>query len=50
MKSCAHKRYPDEATARRCLWAISTNRRINVDKLTVKPCKLCKGWRIARSR
>jgi len=45
---CKSKRYGDEGTAKRCLWAIGQNKKIDVDKLTVKPCRACKGFHIAR--
>lgn len=50
MKLCKPRRYPDEATAKRCLWAMGQNKKVDVDKLTVRPCKDCKGWHVARSR
>lgn len=46
---CPSRRYADEVTAKRCLWAMAQNRR-DTSKLTVKPCKACKGWHIARSK
>lgn len=46
--TCKSRRYADEASAKRCLWAMGQNKKVNIDKLTVKPCKACKGWHVAR--
>lgn len=48
---CSSKRsYQDEPTARRCLWAIGQQRRINVDRLTVMRCLACGAWHVGRVR
>jgi hypothetical protein len=48
MTSCPRRAYRDEATARRCLWAIGQQRRINVTRLTVMRCLGCGMWHIVR--
>lgn len=45
--TCTNKRYADEATAKRVLWAMKQNGR--GEGLTVKPCKACNGWHLKRS-
>ena len=48
--TCTHRRYKDEPTARRCLWALGQQGRINHDRLCVKRCRECRGWRIVRRK
>jgi hypothetical protein len=45
---CRARKYRDEATARRCLWAMGQQKRIDIDSLTVKPCRVCEAWHIVR--
>ncbi len=47
MRVCKARRHVDEAAAKKALWAMAQNRR-DTSQLTVKPCKVCKGWHIAR--
>jgi hypothetical protein len=45
---CTRRHYPDEETARRCLWAMGQQGRINVDRLTVVRCRACGKWHVRR--
>ena len=49
MTKCRPRRYADEETVKRVIWAIKLNGRGN-DKLVPRRCRACSGWHIARSR
>ena len=44
--TCKRRSYQDEATARRCLWAMTT-RGFNTNKMTAIRCA-CGAWHIVR--
>ena len=46
---CHARRYANEETVKRVIWAIKLNGRGN-DKLVPRRCRTCGGWHIARSR
>ena len=49
MTKCRPRRYADEETVKRVIWAIKLNGRGN-DKLVSRHCRTCGGWHIRRSR
>ena len=46
---CHPRRYADEETVKRVIWAIKLNGRGN-DKLTPRRCCACGGWHITRGK
>ena len=44
---CPKRKYPDEETARRCLWAMG-NRGADTSRLTVGRCRTCLMWHVGR--
>jgi hypothetical protein len=44
---CPKRRYYDEETARRCLWAMG-NRGVDTSKMGVGRCRLCRTWHVVR--
>jgi hypothetical protein len=45
---CTNRSYKTEAIAKRCLWAIGQQRRINVDRMAAMRCRGCGMWRVGR--
>lgn len=46
--TCKARSYPDEATARRCLWAM-TQRGFNTNHMSANRCA-CGAWHVGRHR